>query len=268
VDLLLKDDGDYRDLFTTRKTQLTPLLGSLYRTAVIAPDGMSDAWVPFEFDASSGQAGILTQASFVALHSHPGRSSPTLRGKAIREVLLCQKVPDPPGNVNFNLVQDTANPNYKTVRQRLTAHSTEAMCRGCHKITDPMGLALESFDTIGSFRADENGAPIDTSGELDNVKFTDAVGLGKAMHDNAAATACVVKKVYTYAVARTSTKSETAWLSSVVEKQFAAEGYRWPQLLRFLVSSDTFFRIVPPEPTPPAQQPKQPVVSAAVTPAG
>ena len=52
----------------------------------------------------------LTEVSFVALHSHPGRSSPTIRGKALREVFLCQKVPDPPGNVNFALVQDTKNP--------------------------------------------------------------------------------------------------------------------------------------------------------------
>ena len=105
-----------------------------------SPNGLTDTWEPYEFAASDHQAGILTQASFVALHSHPGRSSPTLRGKALRELVLCQKVPDPPGNVNFTIVQDTANPNYKTVRQRLGAHATEAMCAGCHKIHRPHGL--------------------------------------------------------------------------------------------------------------------------------
>ena len=67
----------------------------------------------YEYPANAEQAGILTEASFVGLHSQPGRSSATVRGKALREVMLCQKVPDPPGNVNFNLVQDTNNPNFK-----------------------------------------------------------------------------------------------------------------------------------------------------------
>jgi hypothetical protein len=247
VDHLVTSNGDYRDLFTTRKTFLTPLLGSLYRVAVLAPDGLPDAWVPFEFKEANGQAGILTHASFVALHSHPGRTSPTLRGKALREVLLCQKVPDPPGNVNFNLVQDTTNPQYKTVRQRLTAHATEAMCTGCHKITDPMGLALENFDTIGGFRTDENGAKIDASGELDGVKFTSAAGLGQAVHDNPRTVSCLVKQAYAYGVGRSATKSEEEWRTNTLEKAFAADGYRLPALLRRIAMSDTFFRVVPPE---------------------
>jgi hypothetical protein len=252
VSLLLTEKGDYRDAFTTRKTFPTPLLASVYRVRLPSPNGLTDTWEPYEFSESDHQAGILTQASFVALHSHPGRSSPTLRGKALREMLLCQKVPEPPGNVNFNIVQDTANPNFKTVRQRLGAHATEAMCAGCHKITDPMGLALESFDTIGGFRDAENGAAIDTTGELDGVKFADAVGLGKAMHDNPVAPACLVKRAYSYGVGREATKAEAAWQANELTKQFAADGYRLPQLLRRIATSDTFFRLVPPETKPAA----------------
>jgi hypothetical protein len=261
VDLLLRDDGDYRDLFTTRKTELTPLLGSLYGIPVTTPDGILDSWVPYEFAADSGQAGILTQASFVALHSHPGRSSPTLRGKALREILLCQKVPDPPGNVNFNLVQDTSNPNYKTVRQRLGAHATEAMCRGCHKITDPIGFALENFDTAGGYRITENGALIDASGFLDGVQFSDAPGLGRAMHDSPVAVSCAVKRTYEYAVGRVNTKSEGEWLSAVADKRFSEDGYKWPQLLRLIVTSDAFSRVVEAD-VPKASAPK-PTVAAA-----
>jgi hypothetical protein len=244
VDLLWRDNGDYRDIFITRKTELTPLLGSLYGIPIQAKDGLLDSWVPYEFATDSGQSGILTQISFVALHSHPGRSSPTLRGRALREILLCQKVPDPPGNVNFNLVQDTTNPNYKTVRQRLAAHSTETMCKGCHKITDPIGFALENFDTIGGYRVDENGARIDASGELDGARFNDAVGLGKAMHDNAAALSCAVRRSYEYGVGRENTKSEGDWLTHVALKEFADSGYKWPALMRILAGSDTFFHVV------------------------
>ena len=242
IDHVITQNADYRDLFTTRKTYLTRLLGAIYRVPVDQPTG----WVSYEFPEGAGQAGILTQVSFVALHSHPGRTSPTLRGKALRETLLCQKVPDPPGNVDFKIVQETNNPNLKTVRQRLSAHATEAMCKGCHKITDPMGLALENFDTIGGYRQTENGAPIDASGELDGVKFTDAAGLGKAVHDHPGATSCLVNRMYGYAVGRAATPSEKDWLKTNVEKRFAEDGYKVPQLFKRIVTSDTFFRVIPP----------------------
>lgn len=243
VDHLVTQSGDYRDLFTTRKTHLTRLLGALYRVPVVSPEG----WEAYEFSEDAQQAGILTHASFVALHSHPGRTSPTLRGKALREILLCQKVPDPPGNVDFNIVQDTDNPNFKTVRQRLDAHASEPMCVGCHKITDPIGLALENFDTIGGFRETENGTSIDTSGELDGVSFTDAAELGRVVRNHPAATSCLVNRVFSYGVGRLLTRSEKEWLDTYLEKIFAEDGYRLPQLLRRIATSDTFFRISPTE---------------------
>ena len=247
VDQLLVEKADYRDLFTTHKTYLTPLLASIYRVQAVFPDGMPAAWISYEFPKDAAQAGILTQASFVALHSQPGRSSATVRGKALREVLLCQKVPDPPGNVNFNLVQDTANPNYKTARQRLQAHATEATCVGCHKLMDPVGLALENFDTIGGFRTTENGAMIDASGELDGVKFTDVVGLGKAVHDNPATASCIVNRVYEFAAGHKPNKSEAEWVRNNLQKDFAANGYKFPELLRELATSDAFYRALPPQ---------------------
>jgi hypothetical protein len=247
VDHLLVQKGDYRDSFTTRNTFLTPALASIYHVTIAPPDGMWNTFVPYQYPADAEQAGILTQGSFVALHSHPGRSSPTIRGKALRQILLCQKVPDPPGNVNFRVVQDTSNPQYKTARERVTAHRTEPTCAGCHKLVDPIGLAMENFDTIGGYRATENGATIDSSGELDGAKFSDAIGLGKAVHDHPAVPACIVNRVYAYAVGHKATKTESGWLASTVEKQFAADGYKFPALLRQVATSEAFYRVTPPQ---------------------
>ena len=181
TDLLVTHRGDYRDLFTTRKTFLTPALGAIYSVPVAktTPNGAPDAWTPFEYPEGDPRSGIVSQVSFVALHSHPGRSSPTIRGKALRQTMLCQKVPDPPGNVNFAVVQDTTNPQYKTARERLTAHRTDPTCAGCHKLIDPIGFSLETFDSGGGFRTTENGVAIDPSGELDGTSFKDGLGLGK-----------------------------------------------------------------------------------------
>jgi hypothetical protein len=247
IDHLLVQKGDYRDSFTTRKTFLTPALASIYHVAIAPPDGMWNTFVPYEYPADAEQAGILTEGSFVALHSHPGRSSPTIRGKALRQILLCQKVPDPPGNVNFRVVQDTTNPQFKTARERVTAHRTEPTCAGCHKLVDPIGLAMENFDTIGGYRSTENGAAIDASGELDGTKFNDAIGLGKAVHDHPAVPACIVSRVYAYGVGHKATKTEGAWLANTVEKQFAADGYKFPALLRQVATSEAFYRVTPPQ---------------------
>jgi hypothetical protein len=241
TDLLVTHDGDYRDIFTTRKTFLTRLLGSIYDVPVKASTG----WEPHEYAENDPRAGILMQISFVSLHSHPGRSSPTIRGKALREIFLCQKVPDPPGNVNFALVEDTKNPAFHTARSRLGAHINQPTCAGCHKIMDPVGLAMENFDSAGGFRTTENDTPIETSGEIDGVKFNDALGFTKAVHDLPAATACLVNRLYSFGAGRPANKEEAEWLN-YQEKQFAATGYRVPELMRRIAMSKAFYRVSTP----------------------
>lgn len=249
VDVLLTGEGDYRDLFTTRKTFLNPLMGSVYGVPVpkSTANGAPDPWVPYTYAEDDPRAaGILMHASFVALHSHPGRTSPTLRGKAIREILMCQHVPDPPGEVEFNVVQDTNNPVYKTARTRLEAHATEPMCTGCHKITDPMGLAMENFDAAAGFRTTENGEVIDTSGSIDGKSFANAVELGRVIHDHPAVTDCIVNRTYSYAVGRAPSKGEGEWMKYLKE-QFVSNGHRFPDLMRSIVSSAAFYRVAGPD---------------------
>jgi hypothetical protein len=240
VDLLLWQRGDYRDLFTERKTFLTPLLGSLYGVPVAPAGGVQQQ--PYEFPAGDPRAGLQAQASFVALHSHEGLSSPTLRGKALRELLLCEPVPAPPANVNFATAQDTHNPDFKTMRARLTAHRTDPTCAGCHKLMDPMGLALENFDSDAGYRSRENGEIIDTHGELDGIEFSDAAGLGRALHDNPATGPCLVRRLFSYATGRPVARRDMAWIR-YLEKGFAEDGYRPPDLMRRIALSENFYRV-------------------------
>ncbi len=242
VDELVTRDGNYRDIFTTRRTFMSSPLGMVYRVPAARPGG----WAPFEFAADDPRAGIQTQLSFVALHSHPGKSSPTLRGKAIRELLLCQRVPDPPGDVNFDGFNDPNSPN-KTARLRLDAHATDPACAGCHKLMDPIGLALENFDGAGQIRLTENGEPIDASGELNGFKFADARGLGQAMREDPAATSCLVRRVYSYAAGRAIERGERDWMADL-EQRFADDGYRLRPLLKQIATSRALQAIAPPKP--------------------
>ena len=257
VEHLIVRNGDYRDLFTTRNVFMTPLLGSVYSIPVPPRDEIDareDGWRPFQYAEGDPRAGILSQISFVGLYSHPGRSSPTKRGKALRETLLCQRVPDPPANVDFTLVQQTTSSVYKTARDRVTAHLQNPVCAGCHKITDPIGLALENLDSVGAYRTTENGAPIDASGELDGVKFSDAAGLGKALRNSPALPQCLVNRLYSYGVGHAPRGDEVDFLKELLT-DFSNDGYRVPALMQRIAMSDAFYRVSP-ETKSPAQQSK------------
>ena len=226
---------DYRDLYTTRSTFISPALAALYHLPA------TPYWIPYEFPADSPRVGLLTQISFLAVHSHPGRSSPTLRGKALRERLLCQIVPRPPANVDFSAVENPTSP-IKTQRERVAIHLKNPVCAGCHKITDPMGLALENFDGSGAFRETEKGEAIDPSGNLDGVAFKDAVGLGKALHDHPQLTSCLTRRLYSYGTGGPTSQDDQEVITYLNGK-FVADGYRLPALLRAIALSNAFSQV-------------------------
>jgi hypothetical protein len=238
VSHLVAERGDYRKLFTTRATWLTRPLGIVYRMPVPTRNG----WERVEYPEDSERAGILTDVSMLALHSHPGRSSPTLRGKSVREIFLCEKVPDPPANVNFSIVQDAVHKPGSTARLRLAEHNDNPVCAGCHKLTDPIGLTLENFDGAGSFRAKENGAELDLSGSLSGKDFVGARGLGQALHDDPAVPSCLVEKLYRSAVGRAVPLAEEPFLEYLVAR-FEASRFRVPELMRAIAMSRTFYAV-------------------------
>jgi hypothetical protein len=261
VDHLVVKKLDYRDLYTTRSTFISPALAALYRMP--APPG----WTPYEFPPDSPRVGVLTQVSFLAVHSHPGRSSPTRRGKALRELLLCQTVPPPPPNVDFSIVENP-DAHYPTQRDRVNAHLHNPVCAGCHKITDPTGLALENFDGSGRYREKEGGKVIDTSGNLDGAKFADVQGLAQALHDNRGLPSCLVNRLYSYGSGGPTVAGDRPLLE-YLNARFAEEGYRVPDLMRTIALSDAFSHVSASKAVLPpgnAAPPAQPQLQTAITP--
>jgi len=148
--------------------------------------------------------------------------------------------------VNFNLVQDTNNPNFKTARQRLEAHRTEATCAGCHKIMDPAGLALENFDTSAASapwkrRADRCRRPA-RRGEVHRRRRS-----GQGGSRQPSASACVVNRVYQFGAGHKPNKSEASWLTTSLAKDFSDNGYKFAALLKDVATSDVFYRATPPQ---------------------
>jgi hypothetical protein len=237
---LLDKNADYPSLFTTRETFMNRNLGTIYQVPVPTKVG----WEQVQLPEDGPYAGLLTLVGFTALHSHPGTSSPTLRGKAIREELMCQKVPSPPADVSFSVFQDAANPDLRTARDRLDRHRTEPACAGCHKITDPIGLSLENFDGIGSSRISENDKSIEAHGDLDGVAFTNAKGLGEAFASNAAVPSCLVRRMFEYGVGRATGSKDRDWMD-YLGQEFADDEYKVRALLQRIASSNAFYGAAP-----------------------
>lgn len=243
LDVVLTRDADYREIFTTKKTFMTPELGSIYQVPIFAagPNGAPDEWQPYEFAASDPRGGILTQVAFTALHSPAGRSSPTIRGKALREIMLCQTVPSPPGDVDFSKFELASARGDSTARVRLSVHASVPTCAGCHKIMDPLGLSLEHFDGAGEFRTADHGAPIDASGTLDNVSYSDSSGLARAVAENPATSSCLVERLTARALGRATSSGERSWITQL-KKSFANDGYRMKKLMQDIAYSDALYR--------------------------
>lgn len=235
VDHVITRNQDYRDLFTTRSTFMSMNLAAVYGVPT------SNGWVAYDFPRESVRSGLLTQVSFLAAHSHAVRSSPTLRGKALRELFLCQKVPAPPPNVDFSLLEDAGD--LKTARERLKIHSTNPSCAGCHLIMDPMGLALENFDGAGRYRATENGVELDISGELDGALYDDVDGLATALRNHPKLPYCLVNRMYAYGTGGPVSLRYDREILTYFLQRFSGHGYKVPDLLRDIALSQAFSRV-------------------------
>ena len=127
--------------------------------------------------------GILSHGSMLMLTSVADRTSPVQRGKWVMEVLLGSPPPPPPPNVP--LLEDTKAAvagKLLTVRERMEEHRKNPACTSCHRVIDPLGLALENYDVTGAWRIKDSGVTVDSSGDLyDGTKMEGPAGLRSAL---------------------------------------------------------------------------------------
>ncbi len=233
---LVEEDGDYRDLYTTRTTFIDRKLAAIYAVPAPSPDGFGQTELPDD----GRRRGLLGQVSFLALQSHPANTSVTRRGLFVREVLLCQSLPSPPAGLNTSIPE--ASEEAPTMRDRVEQHLADPSCAACHSSMDPIGLGLENFDGLGGWRDTENGVTIDASGDLDGVPYAGAWDLGQALHDHPNTGPCLARTLFQYAGGRLVGAGETELLDWHAAG-FAESGYSVKFLLRDLVTSPGFRRV-------------------------
>ena len=159
---LLQEERSILELLTADYTFVNEALAEHYGIPGVIGDQFRR--VPL---VSSERRGILGHGSVLTLTSHGNRTSPVLRGKWVMEVLLGSPPPPPPPNVPaLEETDEAADGRFLKVSERMERHRRDPACASCHRVIDPIGLALENFDVTGAWRIKDNWAIVDAAGQL------------------------------------------------------------------------------------------------------
>ena len=238
---VFEQDAPLSALLLSRDTFVDRRLAALYGVPAPEAEGFGPVHLPDEGE----RRGLLGQASVLASWAHPTSSSPTLRGKFVRETLLCQFVAPPPVSVNTAIPEPSTTS--RTLRERLAEHRANAACATCHDRLDPIGLGLERFDGVGASRSLDSGAVIDPAGELDGAPFDDAAQLAERIAAHPDFHRCFVQTTLRHALGHAPGEAERDSLFAL-EDAFFHDGHRVKSLLRRIVLSATFRRTRPEAP--------------------
>lgn len=237
-DIVWNQNADYRTIFTSNDTFVDANLAPIYGVAPPGGGGFQKTTIP----ASQGRAGFLGHASYLTRQGHAADTSPTRRGVFISNFLLCNEVPPPPPGVNTQFPPfDPDKPQTKKQYLEEIHHKASDNCASCHQLMDPFGYAAESFDSIGRYRtADENGLPIDPSGEVaDFGAFANMEELGQIMHDDPRTMDCIVSNLFRQSMGHKEIKGERPAVTHI-QDAFEASGFKLQEAIVEIVASPAF----------------------------
>jgi mono/diheme cytochrome c family protein len=187
---------------------------------------------------NEARKGLLGHGSILSLTSQNNRTSPVLRGKYVLTNILGTPPPAPPAVVP---PLDENPGKAKSMRDRMEEHRKSPACSGCHKLMDPIGLALENFDGIGRWRTTDNGAIIDPASQLaDGTKIDGPVALRQAILRNPDMFARnVTEMLLSYAIGHGIEYYDMPFVRAVV-KDAQRSGYTFSSLVLGIVKSAPF----------------------------
>ena len=188
------------------------------------------------------RGGILTMPATLTTTSFPNRTSPVVRGVWVLERILGENVPPPPPDIPELEEQGHKEIANLTLRQRTELHQSEATCRNCHKILDPIGFGLENFDAIGRWREKNNqGLVIDSAGKLpDGKTFSTPAQLKNLLADREADLARnLTERLMAYALGRQLEGYDYIVIDQLMKK-IAKDSYSFRTIISEVVTSYLF----------------------------
>ncbi len=233
---LVREDRSALDLLRADYTFVNERLARHYGIPNVMGPEFRRVQVPDE------RRGILGQGSVLLLTSVADRTSPVQRGKWVMEVLLGSPPPAPPPNVPA-LDQTGGSKDGKnlSVRERMEQHRANPACMSCHRVIDPLGLALENFDVTGKWRIKDNEVPVDANGELyDGTKMNGPAGLREALlkHQDAFLLS-FTERLMTYALGRRVQAYDMPTVRRVI-RDAGTQDYKMSAFIFGVVNSSPF----------------------------
>ena len=236
-----REDRSILDLLTADYTFVNERLAKQYGIPDIYGPQFRRVTLPPELDI---RRGLLGKGALLTVASNAARTSPVARGKWFLQTFLGVSPPDPPPNVpaiKDKPVDSTGNAKAPTMRQIMEMHHTSPTCASCHKIFEPIGLALENFDAVGSWRTEDGDSPVDASGVIvDGTKVDGVASLRDWMVGRSDQFVRVVtEKLLTYALGRGVEYQDMPTVRSIV-RDSAPGKYKFSAIVLGIVKSPTF----------------------------
>ncbi len=218
---VLKEKLPAEELLSANYTFANQALAAFYGLPALKGTEMRKVPLPPE----THRQGLLGHGSFLLVTSNPTRTSPVKRGLFVLENLLGAPTPPPPPNIP---PLEGAKHNAKmSMRELMVAHRADPLCASCHRRMDPIGLALENFNALGIYRDQENGAPIDSAGQLvTGETFSSTRELIQILVTTRKNDfyRCLTEKLLTYALGRGLEASDIPHINRVMEAMRSQEG--------------------------------------------
>jgi Protein of unknown function (DUF1588)/Protein of unknown function (DUF1592)/Protein of unknown function (DUF1585) len=238
---IVQEDRSILDLLTANYTFVNERLAKQYGLPNIYGSQFREVTLPPELDM---RRGLLGKGALLTETSNAARTSPVTRGKWFLQTFLGVSPPAPPPNVpalKEQPVDSTGNAKPPTMRQTMEAHRTNPVCASCHKIFEPIGLALENFDAVGAWRIQDGDSPIDASGVLvDGSKVDGVASLRDALVRRSDQFVRVVtEKMLTYALGRGVEYQDMPLVRSIV-RDSAGSNYSFSSVVLGIVKSAPF----------------------------
>ena len=234
-DSLVREDRSLLDLLTADHTFVNERLARHYGIPNVTGSQFRRVTVP-----QDERRGILGKGSMLALTSVADRTSPVMRGLWVMEVLLGTHPPAPPPNVPA-LDEVKSSTRLLSVREKMEEHRANPACTSCHRVIDPLGLALENFDVTGRWRIKDADLPIDATGELyDGSPIEGPVGLRNAiLKRKDVFLLSFTESLMTYALGRRVEHFDLPTVRAIT-RAAEAQDYRMSSFILGIVASDAF----------------------------
>ncbi len=238
---VVREDRSVLDLLTANYTFVNERLAKEYGIPDIYGSQFREVTLPPDLDM---RRGLLGKGALLTETSNAARTSPVTRGKWFLQTFLGVSPPDPPPNVptlKEQPVDSTGNAKPPTMRQTMEAHHANPVCASCHKIFEPIGLAFENFDAVGTWRTQDGDSPIDANGVLvDGTKVNGVASLREALVGRSDQFVRVItEKMMTYALGRGVEYRDMPLVRSIV-RESAASNYSFSSIVLGIVKSEPF----------------------------